>query len=171
MEGYYGKMPPALLPFFWAPGWNSVQSVNKFQSEIGGALEGGDPGLRLLETRADAMLPYHTSIPERFTARAGAWFTVMLPRVFGDDEQSTRAAPIRERMAPPALALNGEDAALIGALSGEILEFELGGERQSLALEIHPELPRGVAGIAGLAAKAHALPAWVSISKAGPGAA
>ncbi len=91
--------------------------------------------------------------------------------MFGDDEQSARAAPIRERMAPPALALNGEDAALIGAAPGQMLAFELGGECQSLALEIHPELPRGVAGIAGLAAKAHALPAWVSITKAGPGGA
>ena len=171
MEGHYGKMPPALLPFFWAPGWNSVQSVNKFQAEIGGALEGGDPGVRLLQARADAMLPYYTGIPEAFAPRAGAWFAVMLPRVFGDDEQSARAAPIRERMAPPALALTGEDAALIGAAPGEMLAFELGGERQSLALEIHPELPRGVAGIAGLAAKAYALPAWIRITKAGPGGA
>ena len=27
MEGYYGEMPPALIPFFWAPGWNSGQSL------------------------------------------------------------------------------------------------------------------------------------------------
>ena len=176
MEGYYGKMPPALLPFTWAPGWNSVQSVNKFQAEIGGALEGGDPGVRLLEARpaaelpdyTDAALPYYTGIPGPFAPRPGMWLAVMLPRVFGDDEQSARAAPIRERMAPPALALNEEDAALIGATSGQMLACELDGERQHLALEIHPELPRGVAGIAGLAAKAHALPAWISIATAGP---
>lgn len=165
MEGYYGKMPPALLPFFWAPGWNSVQSVNKFQTEIGGALEGGDPGVRLLETHAEAVLPYYTGVPEPFAPRAGMWLAVMLPRVFGDDEQSARAAPIRERMAPPVLALNGEDAALIGATSAQLLEFEIDGERQHLTLDIHPELPSGLAGIAGLAAKAHALPAWIRIVK------
>lgn len=100
MEGYYGKIPPALLPFSWAPGWNSVQSANKFQTEIGGALEGGDPGVRLFETRTDTALPYYTRIPEPFTPRAGMWLAIMLPRVFGDDEQSARAAPIRARMAP-----------------------------------------------------------------------
>jgi NADH-quinone oxidoreductase subunit G len=170
MEGHYGKIPPALIPFFWAPGWNSVQSVNKFQTEIGGALEGGDPGVRLLEAQAQVALHYYTGVPETFVPRAGIWFAVMLPRVFGDDEQSARAAPIRERMAPPALALNDEDAALIGAIAGQLLEFELDGEIQCLALEIHPELPRGVAGIAGLAAKFHALPAWVRITIAGAAA-
>ena len=170
MEGYYGKMPPALLPFAWAPGWNSVQSVSKFQAEIGGALEGGDPGVRLLEAPGDAVLPYYTGIPKPFAPRPGIWHAVMLPRVFGDDEQSARAAPIRERMAPPMLALNKEDAALIGATAGQILACELDGEPQYLALEIHPGLPRGLAGISGVAEKAYALPAWIRITTAGPGA-
>ncbi|MDE1905173.1 MAG: NADH-quinone oxidoreductase subunit NuoG [Rhodospirillales bacterium] len=170
MEGNYNKVPPALMPFFWAPSWNSVQSVNKFQTEIGGALDGGDPGIRLLDARPDATLPYYTAIPESFAPRQGLWQAVILPRVFGDDEQSARAAPIRERIAAPALALNGEDAALIGAAAGQMLTFEVDGEHQHLALEIHPELPCGVAGISGLAAKAHMLPAWIRIARAEPGA-
>lgn len=170
MEGYYGKIPPSVIPFFWAPGWNSVQSVNKFQAEIGGALEGGDPGVRLLEARTGTVLPYYTGIPESFIPRAGMWHAIMLPRVFGDDEQSARAAPIRARMTPPALALNDKDATLLGAIPGQLLAFELDGGQQCLALEIHPELPRGMAGIAGLAEKAHALPAWICITKTGQGA-
>ena len=170
MEGYYGKMPPALLPFTWAPGWNSAQAINKFQAEIGGALKGGDPGVRLLEAGTTAALPYYTEIPAPFAPRPGMWRAVMLPRVFGDEEQSARAAPIRERMAPPALVLNEEDAASIGAASGEMLACELGGGIQHLALEIQPGLPRGVAGVAGLAARAHALPGWIRITTAGTGA-
>ena len=38
MEGSPNQPPGALQPFFWSPGWNSIQAVNKFQSEIGGAL-------------------------------------------------------------------------------------------------------------------------------------
>jgi NADH-quinone oxidoreductase subunit G len=170
MEGYHGKIPPALVPFFWAPAWNSVQSVNKFQAEIGGALEGGDPGVRLLNAEAEATLPYFGGIPEAFTPREGMWLGVMLPRVFGDEEQSARATPIRERILPPALALNAEDAALIGAAPGQPLDCDIDGEHQRLTLEIHPELPRGVAGIAGLAATAPALPTWIRITKAQPGA-
>ena len=49
MEGFHGDPPPALIPRFWAPGWNSVQSLNKFQEEVGGPLRGGNPGRRLIE--------------------------------------------------------------------------------------------------------------------------
>jgi hypothetical protein len=38
----------------------------------------------------------------------------------------------------------------------------------TLALEIDRELPNGVAGIAGLPAIVHALPAWIRITLAGP---
>ena len=40
MEGNPGQPPPALITLFWSPGWNSIQAVNKFQSEIGGPLRG-----------------------------------------------------------------------------------------------------------------------------------
>ena len=49
MEGNPDQPPSALLPFFWSPGWNSIQAVNKFQAEIGGPLRQGDPGVRLIE--------------------------------------------------------------------------------------------------------------------------
>ncbi len=36
MEGYQKQPPSSLIPRFWAPGWNSVQALNKFQEEVGG---------------------------------------------------------------------------------------------------------------------------------------
>ena len=41
------QKPPATIPIFWAPRWNSGQSLNKFQQEIGAELRGGDPGVLL----------------------------------------------------------------------------------------------------------------------------
>lgn len=49
MEGTPLQPPSALIPRFWAPGWNSIQALNKFQQEIAGALIGGNPGRRLIE--------------------------------------------------------------------------------------------------------------------------
>ncbi|WP_202630591.1 hypothetical protein, partial [Deinococcus alpinitundrae] len=69
MEGHHGAMPPALRPVFWAPGWNSVQSLNRFQAEIDGPLKGGEPGVRLFESRPDAARPYDASIPAAFSPR------------------------------------------------------------------------------------------------------
>ena len=47
MEGLNRDQPGALLPWVWAPGWNSNQSVHKFQTETGGPLKGGTAGARL----------------------------------------------------------------------------------------------------------------------------
>src|SRR5690606_19375260 len=49
MEGSRLQPPPSAVPFYWAPGWNSIQAVNKYQQEVGGPLKGGDPGIKLLE--------------------------------------------------------------------------------------------------------------------------
>ena len=51
MEGFRGPVPSGVLPSTWTPGWNSVQGLTKFQEEVGGALRGGDPGVRLIEPR------------------------------------------------------------------------------------------------------------------------
>ena len=64
MEGTPGQPPGALQPFFWSPGWNSIQAVNKFQSEIGDAIRGGDPGVRLFEPLQSGT--YFTTIPAAF---------------------------------------------------------------------------------------------------------
>ena len=48
MEGLNRAQPGALLPWVWSPGWNSNQSVQKFQDHPGGALKGGTAGVRLL---------------------------------------------------------------------------------------------------------------------------
>ena len=41
MEGFTGQPPASLITHFWSPGWNSEQSVNKFQDDVGGPLRGG----------------------------------------------------------------------------------------------------------------------------------
>ena len=54
MEGAPGHPPGSLIPFVWSPGWNSIQSTNTYQKEIGGPLRGGDPGVRMFEPDAVA---------------------------------------------------------------------------------------------------------------------
>src|SRR6185437_11364414 len=167
MEGALLQPPGALQPFFWAPGWNSIQSVNKFQSEIGSALRGGDPGVRLFEPSASAT--YFNGIPAAFTRREGEWMVLPIQHIFGSDELSMRAPGIAE-LAPKAyLALNAADAAGLGTNGNAAeVELEIGGQRQRLPLKVVPELPRGVAGIpAGLTAfRGEEFPAWSRIEQA-----
>lgn len=166
MEGASLQPPAALQPFFWSPGWNSIQSVNKFQSEIGDALRGGDPGIRLFEPSSG--IAYFTSIPVAFVRREAEWMVIPIEHIFGSEELSLQAPAVAELAPSPYLALNPTDVASLH-LDGQPgdVEIELGGVKQRLPLKVLPGLPAGVAGIpAGLTAiRGEELPAWSRIER------
>lgn len=172
MEGYYGAMPAPLYPFFWAPRWNSEQGLNKFQQEVGGPLRGGPAGAHLFE-RADSSTPGAArppTLPPPFVPRSDAWLLVGRPRVFGSDELSAFAPAVAERIAPPALELHPEDAALLALRAGDAVELRLGGNSYRLPVALRAGLVRGVAAVSvGLPQLPYLpLPAWAQLLKAAP---
>ena len=78
----------------WAPGWNSVQSVNKFQEEIAGPLRGGDPGVRLIEPGRPR---WRATVRHRFRVfgRPGEFLVVPLHHIFGSEELSRMLPRLR----------------------------------------------------------------------------
>lgn len=170
MEGYYGRMPSALLPFFWAPSWNSIQSVNKFQDEVGGALRGGDPGVRLITPDRAGTAAYYSQVPAAFKPRHDEFLVVPLHHIFGSEELSARAPAIAGRMPAPYLALHPDDAARVAVRAGETAALVLAGGTHHLPVVLRETLPYGVAGLpAGLPGLAGLdLPVWAVIAKAPP---
>lgn len=165
MEGYSGKPPAPIIPFYWSPGWNSVQALNKYQTEVGGPLRGGDPGVRLVEPAPDAPGRYAETVPRWFEPRRGEWLVVPLSHIFGSDELSVHTPGIAELAPEPYLALNADDARALGLEAGHVTELTVGGATYPLPVRLSTALPRGVAGVpAGLPAVAGlALPAWTRI--------
>jgi NADH-quinone oxidoreductase subunit G len=147
MEGYEGQPPPALIPRYWAPHWNSVQALNKFQQEIAGPLRGGDPGVRLIESGDGSAGAYATKIPAAFEPRAGQWLIVPLHHIFGSEELSVLTPGVLELAPDPYLALNPDDAAALGVETGDEVEFYIGERHHRLPLRLLPALPPGVAGL------------------------
>jgi len=170
MEGYPGTPPPSLIPFFWAPGWNSVQSVNKYQEEPGGALQHGDPGIRLLEQKVgnppDMTNPFvpFKDIPEPFIARQDKWLLLPQYHLFGSEELSVYSAGIRKLSPHPYIALSESDAAELGIEDGMDIFIQLDGKTCSFPLNIQAGLCHGVVlmplGVPGMPA-----PAWGTWTK------
>jgi NADH-quinone oxidoreductase subunit G len=167
MEGYAGQPPSSLITQFHAPSWNSVQSVNKFQKEVGGTLRGGDPGVRLIEASAGRPPSYGSEVPARFRAREGSWYVLPLYHIFGSEELSARAPGVRERAPAPYVALHPEDAEIIGVGENGTVEVVLDGEPRPLPARLWSSLPRGVIGlpIQLLQRGGFQIPTWTSISK------
>jgi NADH-quinone oxidoreductase subunit G len=165
MEGNDATPPPALLVRFWAPGWNSVQSANKFQNEVGGALRGDDPGLRLLAPAGMDEQTYTRDIPPAFEAREGEWLAVPLRHVFGSEELSGRAPGVASLSPPPYAAVNPGDGGKARFGEGQIVCISLRDGELRLPLKYDRSLPPGVIGLpAGLQGLSGiALPAWCTI--------
>ncbi len=163
MEGYQGVPPSPFISRFWYPGWNSVQAVNKFQIEVGGALRGGDPGLRVFEPQADSDAPYYTRIPEPFKPQKDQWFAIPVFHIFGSDELSIYTPGVAELAPKPYLLLNQKDAE---SFKGEKVNVLLDGKQIELPVKTSSSFPSGMVGIPiGLPEmKIFKFPNWVKIS-------
>jgi NADH-quinone oxidoreductase subunit G len=162
MEGTPDKPPAALIPFFWSPGWNSIQATNTYQKEVGGPLRGGDAGVRIFEPTSSDGHTYFSAIPPAFKPREGEWLLVSMYHIFGSDELSLSARGIAELVAKPYVALNTVDFT-----ENAEVEVSCPSGTFRLPVRIRPDLPRGVAGLsAGLPPLAGiTLPAWGKIAR------
>ncbi|MDZ5435126.1 NADH-quinone oxidoreductase subunit NuoG [Pseudomonas fluorescens] len=154
MEGYSGSAEPRQqVPFAWSPGWNSPQAWNKFQDEVGGHIRAGDPGTRLIESTGDS-LNWFVSVPRAFNPAPGTWQVVPFFHLFGSEENSSKAAPVQERIPAAYVALAKSEADRLGVNDGAMLSLNVAGQTLRLPLRINEELGAGLvalpAGIAGI---------------------
>ncbi|MEJ5057860.1 MULTISPECIES: NADH-quinone oxidoreductase subunit NuoG [unclassified Pseudomonas] len=154
MEGYSGSAEPRQqVPFAWSPGWNSPQAWNKFQDEVGGHIRAGDPGTRLIESNGDS-LNWFASVPRAFNPAQGTWQVVPFFHLFGSEENSSKAAPVQERIPAAYVALAKSEADRLGVNDGAMLSLNVAGQTLRLPLRINEELGAGLvalpAGIAGI---------------------
>ncbi len=130
MEGQNpGDQPGALVPYVWSPGWNSNQSLFKFQQEVGGALTGGDPGVLLIGRRSDEPAHRFSEIGSTQQPKNGGqppsladeqeFFAASLHHVFGSEELSAASAPVMERAPEPHVLLHPADAERLGVKAGD----------------------------------------------------
>ncbi len=147
MEGYTGVPPSAITPFYWAPGWNSVQAINKYQIEVGGPLHGGNPGKRLFEAVENGNAEYFKNIPLSFSPKVGEYLVLPIYHIFGSDELSALSPAIAERVPQPYIALNNEDALKAGIAAGSIVEIFFNGSMHNLPVRLGIGLPDGTAGL------------------------
>lgn len=154
MEGYSGSVEPRQqVPFAWSPGWNSPQAWNKFQDEVGGHIRAGDPGTRLIESTGDS-LNWFASVPRAFNPAPGTWQVVPFFHLFGSEENSSKAAPVQERIPAAYVSLAKSEADRLGVNDGALLSLSVAGQTLRLPLRINEELGAGLvalpAGIAGI---------------------
>ncbi len=133
--------PAALIPFAWSPGWNSPSAWNKFQSEVGGAMKGGDSGVHLFKHNGAAdYFPAQLEVAESLTV-------LPMHSHFGSEELSAKAKPIQERIPQAYVAINVADAQRLGIEHQSLTRVELGEYVLSLPAKVRVDLPQGSVGL------------------------
>ena len=111
----------APLPYSWSPGWNSNQSIFKFQDEVGGELSTGDSGRRIIDfvdiqtvaPTSDDEVAAAPNIADDEFQPVPAW------QLFGSDEHSASSPPIAERMPAAFVVFAPSGAKQLGVSPGD----------------------------------------------------
>jgi NADH-quinone oxidoreductase subunit G len=147
MEGAHDRQPGSLIPFFWSPGWNSVQSTQHYMKEVGAELRGGDPGLRLFEPNGNTDTTYHADIPAPFEKTADSLLAVPLHRIFGSEELSNESAPVQTRIPQAFAAMNEKTLSDTGCTPDQSATVTFNGQDVTLMVRRDDRVPDGVVGI------------------------
>jgi NADH-quinone oxidoreductase subunit G len=163
MEGYRGDTPSALLSSYWAPGWNSSQSVNKYMEDPGGPLkEGGDPGIRLFSDEILRTFDFFNNIPDPFTPKPGELLILPVYLVFGSEELSSMGEAICELIPESFLIMNEKEIKKLQINEFSTCNIIINQKVIKVNVKADNTVPDGVAGLSQLIRTIPLLelPAW-----------
>jgi NADH-quinone oxidoreductase subunit G len=176
MEGASIHAPSSLNARFWSPGWNSDQSLSKFQVEVSGQLVGGDPGARLFEPPAREsggyFLPtgsHPAESPSGVHARRdGRLLLVARYHVFGSEELSSLAPGIASRTAAASVSMSRAECEKRGLRDGAMVRISLDGADPAELPVLVRDMPDGIASVPAGAPGMPVLPlaGWATITAA-----
>lgn len=139
MEGTNESAPESMRAYTWSPGWNSNQSINKFQDEIAGHLRNGDPGVRLVSnaipidqfspgtaSKDSAAGKNHTSSKQEISI-VPHW------HIFGSEELSNMSPAIQSLAPAPYALMNPATASTLKVAQGDGLKLD---DEEAASLEV-----------------------------------
>jgi NADH-quinone oxidoreductase subunit G len=161
MEGYKGYPPAELIPYYWSPGWNSAQAINKYLKEPDGPLWDGNPGVRLFDEAVIPEVEATSRIPEAFKQRTGEFLFIPVHRIFGSEELSAHGYAIAELIPKPFVLLSIGVAAQLKLRDNTIYTVTINEINLEAVIITDPHIPDGIAGISMLPeTPVTGLPAW-----------
>jgi len=145
MEGLGVGQPSSLMSYSWSPGWNSNQSIQKFQNEAGGEIKGGSSGIRLISPGEGAKIE-SLSVPDAFHPSNTDLLLVPVYRVFGSDELSRQAPAIAELSGDAQLVVRSENVNKLQVADGDGVVVVVDGSEVVLEVLVDDSIAEGCVG-------------------------
>ena len=147
MEGYKGETPSDLTPYYWSPGWNSVQAMNKYMDEPAGSNPDGNPGVLLFNEHTGPAPDFYKNFPEPFKSRSGELFVVPVNMIFGSEELSSKSNSVSERIPEPFILLNTREMNLLKVIDKEFIKLIVNQVIIRVKIKTDNTVPDGIAGL------------------------
>ncbi len=130
MEGVPPTKDATIFNSPWAPGWNSNQSVFKFQKTAGGELRQGGQGERLFDENTGAKAWYPAAV-SKTSINGFAMFP--LYHLFGSEELTAHSDAMQAKATGAYVALNPADVAKLGLAVSDGVQVQHNGAVPYLA--------------------------------------
>ncbi len=147
IEGQPERPPSSLVPFYWTPGWNSVQAMFTYLDEPNGSLKGGDSGVRLIEPDNIYNRQYFKIKTHPAEIKKNEWLIIPVYKIFGSEELSSASYAIHQRIPEPLVYLNQEDAGILDVKEGDLIQLEISEIILKIKVKIENSLRIGIAGL------------------------
>ncbi|MFC6980468.1 molybdopterin-dependent oxidoreductase [Microbulbifer taiwanensis] len=145
MEGIQSPGATPLSANIWSPGWNSNQSIFKFQQGIGGARKGAKGPFKI--RRQSQSIPDWTISAAEPEQDEEQLITLPIYRMFGSDELSASAAAIASVIEVPFALINRADAERLGVQPSQLWRLHTDGNSYSLRMHVSDTQPPGTLGV------------------------
>jgi NADH-quinone oxidoreductase subunit G len=147
MEGQPENPPSSLVPFYWTPGWNSVQAMYNYLDEPDGSMKGGDPGIRLIEQHGAVVSDYFKQEKRGPEEMKDKWLIAPVYQIFGSEELSSVSPSVRQRIKQPFILMNQNDAHSVSANDGDLIQLETSKTTLKVKVKIDNSVVHGLAGL------------------------
>lgn len=147
MEGYKGMPPAGLVPYYWSPGWNSVQASNKYLDEPGGNYKDGNSGVRLFAINISPEISFFSDIPPAIKPENNEFFIEPLTLIFGSEPFSASGKAIQELVPEPFILMSRNDCKRFLLEDDKLYYVKLKGKVLKLKLKCNDVVPDGIVGI------------------------
>lgn len=147
MEGFKGITPANLVPYYWSPGWNSVQATNKYLDEPAGSNIAGNAGISLFDDHDGLKMKFFQPISPSSAFNADEWLIIPTHQIFGSEELSSKGSAISERVPFPFMIINPIEFEKMGINKTDTYNVKLNGQSVQLKIKTNSGLPMGIAGI------------------------
>jgi NADH-quinone oxidoreductase subunit G len=147
MEGFKGIPPADLVPWYWSPGWNSVQAMYKYiaKPDDTGMCKG--QGVLLFSGAPGFSAGYFKNIPEVVKMAKGSLTVVPVHLIFGSEELSSKSKSVAERIPEPFILMNRHEIDRLKAAENEKLRLSVNNTLIEVVVKADENMDDGTAGL------------------------